>query len=108
VDLTPSGRHEDKREIQQKIGFDTLEEAVEIANASIFWLCGCIFSADVKIARKIAAQLECGGVIITGASFFRSFEMPFGGYKYSGIDTERVLSTFDEVIRTKTIALKNI
>jgi succinate-semialdehyde dehydrogenase/glutarate-semialdehyde dehydrogenase len=90
------------------IGFETLEEAVEIANASIFGLCGCIFTADIKTAWKIAAQLECGGVIINGASFFRSFEMPFGGYKYSGIGTEGVLSTFDEVTRTKTIVLKNI
>jgi len=90
------------------IGFDTLEEAVEIANASKFGLCGCIFTADMKTAWKTAAQLECGGVIINGASFFRSFEMPFGGYKYSGIGTEGVLSTFDEVTLTKTIVLKNI
>jgi acyl-CoA reductase-like NAD-dependent aldehyde dehydrogenase len=90
------------------IGFDTLEEAVEIANASKFGLCGCIFTADMKTAWKTAVQLECGGVIINGASFFRSFEMPFGGYKYSGIGTEGVLSTFDEVTLTKTIVLKNI
>ncbi|MDR2734668.1 MAG: aldehyde dehydrogenase family protein [Spirochaetota bacterium] len=90
------------------ISFDTLEEAVEIANASRFGLCGCIFTADIKTAWKTAAQLECGGVIINGASFFRSFEMPFGGYKYSGIGTEGVMSSFDEVTRTKTIVLKNI
>jgi succinate-semialdehyde dehydrogenase/glutarate-semialdehyde dehydrogenase len=90
------------------IGFDTLDEAVEIANASKFGLCGCIFTADIKTAWKTAAQLECGGVIINGASFFRSFEMPFGGYKYSGVGTEGVLSTFDEVTRVKTIVLKNI
>jgi succinate-semialdehyde dehydrogenase/glutarate-semialdehyde dehydrogenase len=90
------------------IGFDTLAEAIEIANASIFGLCGCIFTADMKKAYKTAYQLECGGVVINGASFFRSFEMPFGGYKYSGIGTEGVLSTFDEVTRLKTIVLKNI
>jgi succinate-semialdehyde dehydrogenase/glutarate-semialdehyde dehydrogenase len=90
------------------IGFENLEEAVEIANASKFGLCGCVFTADMKTAWKTAAQLECGGVIINGASFFRSFEMPFGGYKYSGIGTEGVLSTFDEVTLTKTIVLKNI
>jgi succinate-semialdehyde dehydrogenase/glutarate-semialdehyde dehydrogenase len=89
-------------------GFDTLEEAVEIADASKFGLCGCIFTADMKTAWKTAARLECGGVIINGASFFRSFEMPFGGYKYSGIGTEGVLSTFDEVTLTKTIVLNNI
>jgi succinate-semialdehyde dehydrogenase/glutarate-semialdehyde dehydrogenase len=90
------------------IGFDTLAEAIEIANASIFGLCGCIFTADMKKAYKTAQQLECGGVVINGASFFRSFEMPFGGYKYSGIGTEGVLSTFNEVTRLKTIVLKNI
>jgi succinate-semialdehyde dehydrogenase/glutarate-semialdehyde dehydrogenase len=90
------------------IGFDTLDEAIQIANASKFGLCGCIFSADFKTAYAVASKLECGGVIINGASFFRSFEMPFGGYKYSGIGTEGVLSTFDEVTQTKTIVLKNV
>ncbi|MCL2008613.1 MAG: aldehyde dehydrogenase family protein [Treponema sp.] len=90
------------------IGFDTLEEAVEIANSSKFGLCGCIFTSDMKTAWKTATELECGGVVINGASFFRSFEMPFGGYKYSGIGTEGIMSTFDEVTLTKTIVLKNI
>lgn len=90
------------------IGFDTIDEAVEIANASKFGLCGCIFTSDMKKAYRVAGQLECGGVVINGASFFRSFEMPFGGYKYSGVGTEGVLSTFDEVTRVKTVVLKNI
>ncbi|MGI6105322.1 MAG: aldehyde dehydrogenase family protein [Raoultibacter sp.] len=90
------------------IGFDTPEEAVEIANSSMFGLCGCVFSENQKTAWKVANQLECGGVVINGASFFRSFEMPFGGYKYSGIGNEGVLSTYEEVTRTKTIVLKNI
>jgi succinate-semialdehyde dehydrogenase/glutarate-semialdehyde dehydrogenase len=90
------------------IGFDSIEEALEIANNSIFGLCGCVFSANFKQAYQMASKLECGGAVINGASFFRSFEMPFGGYKYSGIGTEGVLSTFDEVTRTKTIVLKNI
>lgn len=90
------------------IGFDAVEEAVEIANASVFGLCGCVFSRDMKTAYKVANALECGGAVINGASFFRSFEMPFGGYKYSGIGTEGVMSTYDEVTRLKTIVLKNI
>ena len=90
------------------IAFDTTEEAVEIANGSKFGLCGCVFTENMKTAMKVCNALECGGTIINGASFFRSFEMPFGGYKYSGIGTEGVMSTFDEVTRTKTIVLKNI
>ncbi len=90
------------------IEFDTVEEAIEIANGSKFGLCGCVFTADMKTAVKVCNALECGGTVINGASFFRSFEMPFGGYKYSGVGTEGVMSTFDEVTRTKTIVLKNI
>lgn len=90
------------------ITFDTVEEAIEIANSSKFGLCGCVFTENMKIAVKVCNALECGGTVINGASFFRSFEMPFGGYKYSGIGTEGVMSTFDEVTRTKTIVLKNI
>jgi len=90
------------------IGFDATDEAVEIANSSKFGLCGCVFSSNMKQAWDVASRLECGGVVINGASFFRSFEMPFGGYKYSGIGTEGVLSTYDEVTQVKTIVLKNI
>lgn len=90
------------------ITFKTEEEAIELANKSMFGLCGCVFSKDMKTAARVANALECGGAIINGASFFRSFEMPFGGYKYSGIGTEGVLSTFDEMTHTKSIVLKGI
>ena len=90
------------------ISFDTVEEAIEIANSSKFGLCGCVFTENMKLAMKVCNELECGGTVINGASFFRSFEMPFGGYKYSGIGTEGVMTTFEEVTRMKTIVLKNI
>ena len=90
------------------IPFNTVDEAVEIANSSIFGLCGCVFSQDQKKAFDVASRLECGGAVINGASFFRSFEMPFGGYKFSGYGNEGVQTTFDEVTRTKTVVLKGI
>ena len=90
------------------IGFDTVEEAIEIANQSSYGLCGCVISKDVTRAMKIADKLECGGAVINGASFYRSFEMPFGGWKHSGIGNEGVLSTLQEMSRVKTIVLKNI
>lgn len=90
------------------IGFDTDEEAIEIANSSIFGLSSCVFSRDQKRAFKVAKAMEAGGAVINGASFFRAFEMPFGGWKHSGIGTEGVMSTFDEMTRVKNIVLKNI
>ena len=53
------------------IGFDTDEEAIEIANNSKFGLSSCVFSADQKRAFKVAKAMESGGVVINGASFFR-------------------------------------
>ena len=90
------------------IGFDDVEEAIEIANQSSYGLCGCVISKDYSRAMKIADRLECGGAVVNGASFFRSFEMPFGGWKHSGIGNEGVLTTLQEMSRLKTIVLKNI
>ena len=90
------------------IGFDTIDEAVEIANQSSFGLCGCVLTKDYATGVKVANRLECGGAIVNGASFYRSFEMPFGGWKHSGIGNEGVMTTLQEMSRLKTIILKNI
>ena len=90
------------------IGFDDVEEAIEIANQSSYGLCGCVISKDYSRAMKIADRLECGGAVVNGASFYRSFEMPFGGWKHSGIGNEGVMTTLEEMSRLKTIVLKNI
>jgi succinate-semialdehyde dehydrogenase/glutarate-semialdehyde dehydrogenase len=90
------------------IGFDTDEEAIEIANHSMFGLSSCVFSENFKRAYKVASHMEAGGAVINGASFFRSFEIPFGGWKYSGIGTEGVFSTFDEMTQTRNVILKNL
>lgn len=90
------------------IGFDTLEEAIEIANQSKFGLSGSIITKDVSKAIKVSEKMECGGFVINGASFFRSFEQPFGGWKYSGIGNEGIMTTLKEMSRTKTVILKNI
>ena len=87
---------------------DGVEEAIRIANQSSYGLSGCVFTQDMKTAFDVCSRLECGGTVINGASFHRSFEMPFGGYKHSGVGTEGVMTTFDHVTKVKTITLKNI
>ena len=90
------------------IGFDTVEEAIEIANQSSFGLCGSVITNNYPLGMQIADRLECGGAIVNGASFYRSFEMPFGGWKHSGIGNEGVMTTLQEMSRLKTIVMKNI
>ena len=89
-------------------GFDTIEEAIEIANQSSYGLCGSIITSDINNAFKVASQLEVGGAVINGASFYRSFEMPFGGWKMSGLGNEGIMTTLQEMSRIKTIVLKNV
>lgn len=90
------------------IGFETIEEAIEIANSSRYGLGNCIFTSNMKTAMSVSAALESGMVVINGSTCYRSFEMPFGGKKYSGIGSEGVFSTYDEVTQLKTIVLKNV
>ena len=90
------------------IGFDTIEEAIEIANNSKYGLSSGIITKDMSKAIKVSEKVESGGFVINGASFFRSFEQPFGGWKYSGIGNEGIMTTLREMSRTKTVILKNI
>lgn len=89
-------------------GFDNIEEAIEIANQSSYGLSSNIITRDINNAFKVASKLEAGGVVINGASFFRSAEMPFGGWKHSGIGNEGIATTLEEMSKLKTIVLKNV
>lgn len=88
--------------------FETDDEAIALANDSIFGLGAGVFTNDLEKAARFTSELECGSVVINGSSYLRSFEIPFGGWKRSGLGTEGVFSTFDEFTRIKCIALKEI
>lgn len=88
--------------------FEDAEEALKLANDTIYGLGGSIFTKDMKTAMHFVNEYECGSVVINGSSYFRSFEMPFGGYKQSGVGTEGVYSTFDELTTLKCVVLKGI
>ncbi|MDA3955797.1 aldehyde dehydrogenase [Oceanispirochaeta sp.] len=90
------------------ISFDTDEDALEIANASQFGLMGAVFSNNAQRAMTIASKMECGGVVFNGVSTYRTLDMPFGGYKKSGIGREGVLFTLEEMTQMKTIIMKSI
>ena len=48
------------------IGFDTPEEAVEIANASRYGLSGCVYTKDWKLGMQMARAIQSGGVVVNG------------------------------------------
>ena len=90
------------------IAFDDQEEALDIANQSCYGLMGAVFSKDLRTAMGFAGRMQCGGVVINGASDYRSSEMPFGGYKKSGLGREGVSRTLHEMMQEKTYVFKNI
>jgi succinate-semialdehyde dehydrogenase/glutarate-semialdehyde dehydrogenase len=87
------------------IGFDTLEEAIEIANNSKYGLSGCVFTNDWKKGHYVASKCETGQMIINGTTMYRNMMQPFGGYKYSGIGNEGLI-TLEGLTRTKNIVMK--
>jgi aldehyde dehydrogenase (NAD+) len=85
------------------IAHDGDDDAVRIANDSPYGLSGTVFSPDEKRAADVAARMRVGTVNINGGVWY-SADMPFGGYKQSGIGREMGLAGFEEYLETKAIA----
>lgn len=88
--------------------FDDEEEALSLANDTVYGLGGSVFTNDMQKATRFTRGLACGSVVVNGSSYLRSFEMPFGGWKQSGVGTEGAFSTFDEMTKIKCITLKGM
>ena len=87
------------------IGFDTVEEAIEIANGSRYGLSGCVMTDDWKLGMRVAREVQTGGMVVNGSSVYRNQMQPFGGQKMSGMGNEG-LTTLEEMTKIKNIVLK--
>lgn len=85
------------------IAHDGDDDAVRIANDSPYGLSGTVFSPDSERANAVAARLRVGTVNINGGVWY-SADVPFGGYKQSGIGREMGLAGFEEYLEIKAIA----
>ena len=90
------------------ITFKTDEDAVKIVNASRYGLQAGIMTKSVDRAMRIAANLQCGAVVINGSGNYRHIEQPFGGYKMSGFGREGISGTLAEMTQEKTYVLKDV
>ncbi len=86
------------------ISYKDDDDAVRIANDSIYGLSGSIFSGDLERALRMARRIRTGTLNINGAAFFAA-DAPFGGYKQSGIGREMGVQGFEEYLQTKTVAI---
>ncbi len=89
------------------ISFDTDEEAIEIANNSIYGLNGAVFTKDINRALNVSYQVESGIVVANGTSVYRPDISFFGGYKKSGMGREGLIGSLEDFTQVKSVALRN-
>jgi len=82
------------------IGYDTVDEAIRIANDSEFGLAGNVAGADLDQARAVARQIRAGWVSINDGF---DFHAAFGGYKKSGNGREWGEFGFHEYLEIKSL-----
>lgn len=85
------------------IAYDSEEEAIEIANDTVYGLAAGVWGSDVEHAKKVARRLQAGQVEVNGGSF--NIAAPFGGYKQSGLGREGGTFGLEEFCEVKAMQL---
>lgn len=81
----------------------SVDEAFEVANDTQYGLQAGVFTKSIENALKAARVIEAGSVIINRQSTFRTDNMPFGGFKMSGMGKEGVKYAVEDMTKTKLI-----
>jgi aldehyde dehydrogenase (NAD+) len=86
------------------IPHDGDDDAVRIANNSIYGLSGGVYSADEQRALRVARQIRTGTMSVNGGAWFGP-DVPFGGYKQSGVGREMGTAGLEEFLESKSLAV---
>jgi aldehyde dehydrogenase (NAD+) len=85
------------------IPFDDDDDAVRIANDSVYGLAGGVYSASLDRSLAVARRIRAGMISVNGGAPHGA-DMPFGGYKTSGVGRQNGLSGFEQYLETKAVA----
>lgn len=85
--------------------FDTLDEAIEMANDPEYSLHAGIFTNNLSVALEAADRIEAGGVMINDSSDYRFDAMPFGGFKYGSMGREGVRFAYEDMTQPKLVCI---
>lgn len=86
--------------------FETETEAIQLANGTAYGLVTGIWTNDISRAHRIAAKVKSGQVFINDYGAAGGVELPFGGYKKSGIGREKGVEALQNYTQLKNIAIK--
>lgn len=84
------------------------DHAIQIVNGSRLALTAAVFSSDLPRAMSIAQRLDVGGVVVNGTNNYRPPVVPFGGVGLAGTGREGLGYTYEDLTRTKFIAVRNL
>jgi acyl-CoA reductase-like NAD-dependent aldehyde dehydrogenase len=87
--------------VMSVIGFKDAEEAVAIANDSIYGLAGAVWNNNINTAHRVAAAVRVGTMGINNY-FGGDITVPFGGFKQSGNGRDKSMHAFDDYTELKT------
>lgn len=87
------------------IPFKTEEDAIQIANDSIYGLAGVVWTNDLRRGHRVAAAID-SGLLWVNCWYIRDLRTPFGGSKASGIGREGGRNSFEFYTEAKTITMK--
>jgi gamma-glutamyl-gamma-aminobutyraldehyde dehydrogenase len=88
------------------ITFDTVEEAVEIANDSQYGLAAAVWTSNLTIAHEVARSLRAGTVWVNCYDEGGDMNFPFGGYKQSGNGRDKSLHALDKYTELKSTLMR--
>jgi aldehyde dehydrogenase (NAD+) len=102
--LSDLAQHEIFGPVLSVIKFDTEEQAIGIANDTVYGLAAYLHTRDLTRAHRIADQLKAGSVYVNGSGRLPP-NAPFGGLGESGFGREGGRAGVEEFIRPKTVAI---
>lgn len=85
--------------------YEELDDAIDMANSSRYGLHAAIFTENIHKAMKAIKGLKFGGVMVNDSTDFRVDYMPFGGYKYSGLNREGLRFAIEVMTEIKTVII---